>query len=55
MKVKFKSTFAGVVDVYQSGQIYDVEKDFAERLIASGEAELVVGEKEKTNTANKKV
>ncbi len=54
MEVRFKATFAGVSDVFQAGKVYDVDKAFAERLLKSGEAELVE-KKEKTNTATKKV
>jgi hypothetical protein len=54
MEVRFKATYAGLVDVYQAGQVYDVDKAFAERLLNAGEAELVEKKKE-TNTATKKV
>jgi len=55
MKVKFRMTFAGVSEVFQAGQVYDVDKAFAERLLNAGEAELVVEKTEQVKTAIKKV
>jgi hypothetical protein len=54
MEVRFKATYAGVLDVYEAGKVYDIDKAFAERLLNAGEAELVEKKKE-TNTATKKV
>lgn len=55
MKVKFKATYAGVSESFLSGQIYDVDKAFAERLLNAGEAELVAEKTEQVKTATKKV
>lgn len=55
MKVKFKSTYAGVTEDFLAGQVYDVDKAFAERLLNAGEAELVAEKTEQVKTAVKKV
>jgi hypothetical protein len=54
MEVRFKATFSGVLDVFQAGKVYDVDKAFAERLLNAGEAELVE-KKTEAKTATKKV
>lgn len=55
MKVRFNVTFAGVREEYLAGQVYDVDKAFAERLLNAGEAELVQEKTEQVKTATKKV
>ena len=55
MKVKFKVTYSGVAEDFLAGQVYDVDKAFAERLLNAGEAELVQERAEQVKTATKKV
>jgi len=55
MKVKFKVTYAGVSEEFIAGQVYDVDKGFAERLLNAGEAELVAEKTEQVKTAVKRV
>lgn len=54
MEVRFKATYVGIVDTFQSGKVYDVDKEFAQRLLNNGDAELVEKKKESV-TAVKKV
>lgn len=57
-KVKFKATFAGVTDSYLAGQTYDVDDNFARRLVEADLGEYEDGKSEakpKAQTANKKV
>lgn len=57
MKVKFKATFAGLTekDSYLAGQTYDVEENFARRLVEADLGEYTEAKSEskpKTQTAN---
>lgn len=54
MKVRFKSTYAGVSESFLSGQVYDIDKAFAERLLNAGEAEVVAEKPEQVRTATRK-
>jgi len=55
MKVKFKVTYSGVAEDFLAGQVYDVDKAFAERLLNAGEAELVQEKAEQVKIATKRV